>query len=399
MRPFEILVLDIETDIPDPRRAIDLCTPLILGFKRFSVRQDHLEPGKYRFVESRDFRRALREVSRFRGPIVGYNLLGFDYIVLRDFGDTRPIFRRSVDLLDFLARKLGHRRGFGLGRVCELLFGEGKDRNVRSSLAELWRAERRDEVLAYNERDLDLTARLWQRLRTSRALDLDGELLQLTSSDYAFLDGRKPAATHRDWLGRMFEMQRSKVRTDRFQGLHVNPVDLAYVYDRYICTATGEGLLTRLVPENDFPLGEDTKPRTCPLCGEYVWHSPYTFKPRPALSDGPLLYGRGHDFAIACEVRSTDDARLAKLWEVIRPHLSRWDDGHFLVEGVPRRERQEIFPDDNLGIDEDNDFVPWLATIERKPSLRKFVPQFRTEVSYTSREGLRALEAHAAEMI
>jgi hypothetical protein len=396
MRANSILVLDIETDIPEPRQAIDLCSPLLLGFKHFVVRDGQLEAGTYCHVEPKHFRKALLEIGRFRGPIVGYNLLGFDYVILREFGDLRLHFRRTVDLLDFLAGKFGRRRGLGLGRVCESLFGEGKDRSLRSSLAALWHAGRRDEVLAYNDRDLDLTARLWHRLRTSRALLLDGETLRLSPSDHSFLDGRKPISTYNDWMSRTFEEQRLRTRKDAFQGLHVNPIDLAYAYDRYICTPTGEAILTRLVPESDFPSGEDTKPRTCPLCGEYVWHSPYIFKPRPCLAGSPILYGRAHQFGVRWGSRQVDDSQLADVWEIVRPHLSRWNEGHLIVEGVPRRERVEVPNHDDLGIDE-HDFERWLAGVRREPSLRRFVPQFKTVVSYVSRRGLAALQAEAME--
>ncbi|MGD0266202.1 MAG: hypothetical protein ABSD47_14780 [Candidatus Methylomirabilota bacterium] len=383
------IVVDIETDVPDPKQAVDLCEPFLVGMKPFSVVKGELQPGKYRYFEQKDFAKGARGLRRFPGPIVGYNLLGFDYVVLRELVNVEPFLERTVDLLDFLSRKMGSHRGLKLHKVCMELLGQGKSIKDARGLAAMWEAGEREGVLQYNECDCDLTARLWLWLRNRSRIKFQKRTLQLTKDDQAFLDGRCPVFTYTEWLQKNFEPQTQEERVDPFQGVHVNPLDLAREYDRYLCKKSGAVIFTRPIPASDIPSGEDIGPRHCPACGEYVWHSGDIFKEPPKVEWDPPVKPIPENIGKPIEM-----AQVEKLWAMIRPYVEKWEEGHFLCEGIPRRERQEVPCYDYLGIDEE-DFTLWLRQVEREPELVKYIPRFRKKISYITTRGAKALALQA----
>lgn len=395
MRITRLIVVDIETDIPEPKGAIDNSEPFLMGMKPFSVRKGELKAGRFRYFEQKNFEKGARKLRKFKGPIVGYNLLGFDYVVLRNLVNVAPFFKCTVDLLEFLKRKIGSRRGLKLHKVCMELFGEGKLLEDARGLADMWKAGKREKVLRYNERDCDLTARLWFQLRNSRRISIQRHSLRFNQIDHLFLDGKRPVVNHKEWLREHFQSQPDKVRVDQFQGLHENPLDLAREYDRYVCKNSGTVMFTRLIPANEIPSGEDIAPRYCPACGKYVFHSAYVFKREPTIDGKPV-----------------DIPRLEKLWAMIRhllikrgePPVSIFGSGaegdpfHFLIEGVPRRESLEAGCYDDSGIDE-QDITLWVRQVQRKPGIKKFCHRFRTTVSYTTKRTLWALTREAMKQI
>lgn len=398
-------VLDIETDVPYPKQAVDLCEPFLMGLKSFSVAKGELIGGSYRFFDRKHFVTAARELCKLPGPIVGYNLLGFDFVVLRELINIEPLFGRTVDLLGFLARRIGSRRGLSLDNVCKQVFGQGKLIEDRRGLVTMWMAGEREKVVQYNERDCDLTAALWLRLRNARRIEIQKRTLRFANNDWAFLDGRRPAITYAKWLAENFEPHVSMERADPLHGVHVNPLDLAREYDRYVCRKSGKVMFTREIPANEIPSGEDIGPRYCPACGEYVWHSGYIFKKPPEAEWESVK-------RIPEEVgKPVGMAQVEKLWTMIRPyvvkiaeHHSMFIDPrlirgpsvepHFIVEGVPRQERHEVRCYDDLGIDEE-DFTLWLRQVESEVGLAKYIPRFREKVSYITRRGAKALVTQA----
>lgn len=380
----QIVAFDIETEISDPKGAIQACSPFLIGIKPFSVQRGVLVPGPYRFFEGHELPEAMRHLSKAPGPIVGYNLLGFDYVVLRDLVDVQDAIERTIDLWDFLRKKTAKRRGLKLDAVCRTLLGKGKipfDEETPSDatgrIAAMWMANRRDEVLLYNERDCDLAAYLWVFLCNSKEVALGGRSFSITKEDSSLLGGTSRQTTYEAWLRRHFKRQTYRARVDQFVGIDRNPLDLAKEYDRFRCHNTDQTFFTRLVPHSDIPSGEDIAPRLCPSCGEYVWESPYTFKDFPHVQGRPV-----------------PPERLDELWCLLESHVDRIDLGdHFEVSGFAREHSGEVRLYDSLGIDE-SDFSRWVSGI-RAPALQKYLPRWEDRVSYAHRRTLASLAKHA----
>jgi DEAD/DEAH box helicase domain-containing protein len=98
--------------------------------------------------------------------VVGFNVLGFDYVVLSAY-TRRPLGRvPTFDLMQALRRRLGFR--LGLGNLARSTFGTPKSADGLQSLA--WvRQGRYDLVEAYCRHDVALTHRLFRcALETGR---------------------------------------------------------------------------------------------------------------------------------------------------------------------------------------------------------------------------------------
>ncbi len=99
--------------------------------------------------------------------IVGYNLIRFDYQVLRPYGldpSDLLIGRRTIDLLDHLYRALGFY--VSLDNVAGATLGAAKTADGFAAVA-WYRQGLIDKLLDYCEEDVLITNRLWQHgLRT-----------------------------------------------------------------------------------------------------------------------------------------------------------------------------------------------------------------------------------------
>ncbi len=94
----------------------------------------------------------IEELIRFE-RIITFNGERFDFQVLSRYGDVRPLYPKSQDLLVDLKRKLGHR--VKLESLVQATLGRGK-----SGAGELavtwWRAGQRERVVAYCQQDVQL---------------------------------------------------------------------------------------------------------------------------------------------------------------------------------------------------------------------------------------------------
>jgi DEAD/DEAH box helicase domain-containing protein len=99
--------------------------------------------------------------------IVGYNLIRFDYRVLRPYGfDPSELLleRRTIDLLDHLYRALGFY--VSLDNVASATLGAAKSADGFAAVT-WYRQGLIEKVLDYCEQDVLITNRLWQHgLRT-----------------------------------------------------------------------------------------------------------------------------------------------------------------------------------------------------------------------------------------
>jgi DEAD/DEAH box helicase domain-containing protein len=91
--------------------------------------------------------------------VVGYNVLEFDYEVLRGY-DSKPLNEvPTIDLMLHLAERLGFR--VSLESVAAATLGTGKSADGRQ--ARRWyRQGAIDKVLAYCQKDVEITRRLYE---------------------------------------------------------------------------------------------------------------------------------------------------------------------------------------------------------------------------------------------
>ena len=93
--------------------------------------------------------------------IVGFNLLRFDYVVLRPYGlrVDQSLRRKSLDLLLEIHNALGFR--LGLGNLAEATLGVSKSADGIQSV-QWYREGEIEKILDYCEQDVRVTYELWK---------------------------------------------------------------------------------------------------------------------------------------------------------------------------------------------------------------------------------------------
>jgi hypothetical protein len=213
--PQVICVLDLETSgkhalAPD---RVDLA---VVGLKVYTwdgQRQAYL-PGPYEHYAPPDFLALQRRLDELPGPIIGHNLFNFDYLVLRRHLNLEHIVEKSADTLHFLYEQDGGGEDgalYSLDKLARENLGEGKTAKG-STVPQLLKEGKLAEVLAYNERDCDLTFRLWWKMVSERHVstgevrydddDFPPEELtyDLEEKDISVLTCATPRFTYATWV-------------------------------------------------------------------------------------------------------------------------------------------------------------------------------------------------------
>jgi hypothetical protein len=162
--PKLVCALDIETA---GRHALkpDRADLAVVGLKAYSwdEQTQSYHPGPYEHYGPGDFPTLQQRLEALPGPIVGHNLFSFDYRVLRRHLNLGGVVEKSADTLHLLYEMDGGGEEGGLFSL-ELLasanLGEHKAAKA-STIPKLLKDGKVAEVLAYNERDCDLTFRIW----------------------------------------------------------------------------------------------------------------------------------------------------------------------------------------------------------------------------------------------
>lgn len=115
------------------------------------------QQGRYQ-VYTEDRVGALLENLFAADRIIGYNLLAFDYEVLRAYTDRRLDLLPTVDMLVHLERALGWRPK--LDDVVAATLGERKSGNGLDAVR-WFRAGQLDRVIAYCRKDVEVTWKLY----------------------------------------------------------------------------------------------------------------------------------------------------------------------------------------------------------------------------------------------
>jgi DEAD/DEAH box helicase domain-containing protein len=93
--------------------------------------------------------------------IIGFNLIGFDYTVLKPYGlqIDHGLKAKSIDLLLLIKQALGFR--IGLGNLAEATLAEAKSADGIQSVR-WFREGKIEQVLDYCEQDVRVTYQLWR---------------------------------------------------------------------------------------------------------------------------------------------------------------------------------------------------------------------------------------------
>jgi DEAD/DEAH box helicase domain-containing protein len=93
------------------------------------------------------------------GRVVGFNLKGFDYEVLRPYAPTEKLrFLPTLDIMEDLYHTLNFR--VSLDAVARATLGDTKSASGLQAVA-WWRSGEHDKLLAYCQVDVDVTRRIY----------------------------------------------------------------------------------------------------------------------------------------------------------------------------------------------------------------------------------------------
>lgn len=202
--PKKICALDIETYKTDfsYRRNSKIA---IIGLKFFELKNGRYNSKGYvSFTENKikDFKNV---ISKYKGLVLGFNIYKFDLEVIEGYLSENFILKlkkKTVDLF-FLIRFLnkGYFKGLNLDSLCEQNLGVGKSLKIKSGqIPKMWNSGRKREVIKYNQKDCDLTFKLWLKVVTQGFLKItdfhpyDGELhktIQLDMGGLHYLTNEK----------------------------------------------------------------------------------------------------------------------------------------------------------------------------------------------------------------
>ncbi len=120
----------------------------------------HVEEHHWSLFKEDDVGSLLDELAS-ASKIVGFNIIRFDYTVLRPYGlsNYRSLVEKTADMLADISITLGFR--VGLDHVAEATLGERKSANGLAAV-EWYKKGEIDKVLAYCKQDVWVTYSLWE---------------------------------------------------------------------------------------------------------------------------------------------------------------------------------------------------------------------------------------------
>ena len=210
--PKIVWILDIETtDTKLPKKRQDASVGIV------GVLPYKLEGSRYKkqipiiFFPDEEHMKLLEDVlQNVPDLIVGHNILGFDYKVLKKHISLRKIIEKSVDTLDLLASKCkGKRWKLSLDSLSKLNLGKGK-KLKGASIPALWNSGKGNEVVAYNITDCILTFELWLHMIQKQLVILDDKeyaeewqnfrrKLKISPRDLQILVGQSNPVSYMSW--------------------------------------------------------------------------------------------------------------------------------------------------------------------------------------------------------
>jgi hypothetical protein len=213
--PETVCVLDIETSGRHSRMP-DRADLAVVGIKFYTwdKQQKAYRPGSYEHYTPTDLLALQQRLDSLSAPIIGHNLFGFDYRVLRRHLNLERVIEKSVDTLHLLYELSGGGEEgslYALDKLAKENFGERK-LEKGSTVPKLIEQGKIAEVLAYNERDCDLTFRVWWKMVSDRKIsvgeewvegfedyELEEVIYDLEETDISVLTCATPRFTYAAW--------------------------------------------------------------------------------------------------------------------------------------------------------------------------------------------------------
>ena len=211
--PKVVWVLDIETidqKLPEKWQDASVGIVGVLPYKLVGNRYKKQIP--IIFLPDEEHMKLLEDcLKNVPDLIVGHNILGFDYKVLKKFISLLGVIEKSVDTLDLLASKCkGKRWRLSLDNLSKLNLGKGK-KFKSVSVPALWNSGNGNEVIDYNITDCALTFELWLHMIQKRLVVLDDNeypeerqnfqrKLAIFPRDLQILVGQSNPVTYSSWL-------------------------------------------------------------------------------------------------------------------------------------------------------------------------------------------------------
>jgi hypothetical protein len=125
--PRQICVLDCETELISKDENI-LPELLFTGVKVWKLKSNGYRPMRYKVFLKNESQELFNFLKSIEGPIIGHNILDFDFRVLSQFFPIKTFFTKTVDTLLFLYWKRGNRfGGINLDILSQLNLGERKN--------------------------------------------------------------------------------------------------------------------------------------------------------------------------------------------------------------------------------------------------------------------------------
>ncbi len=115
------------------------------------------DDGQYRYFTEENIHELVEELKR-GDPVVGFNLLRFDYPVLQGYTDFPLHTLPTLDILEEVRKKLGFR--IGLDALAEATLGISKTADGLKAIR-WWRLGRMDELFEYCRQDVEITWKLY----------------------------------------------------------------------------------------------------------------------------------------------------------------------------------------------------------------------------------------------
>jgi DEAD/DEAH box helicase domain-containing protein len=123
--------------------------------------------------------------------IVGFNTRVFDFAVLSFYGDTRGFEDKNFDVLAEVRQQTG--KTLSLNHLASINLGEAKSYESGTVAVELWRQGRIEELIAYCQKDVELTKRLFEKWEAEGIIWVDGNFTRYAvwPGYFHLLDGQK----------------------------------------------------------------------------------------------------------------------------------------------------------------------------------------------------------------
>lgn len=279
---FPIAVLDLETDKIKSwtRDALQKERPLLVGVLVASA------PGRtsYKAYAASQLKQLGKFLEAFKGPILSYNGLSFDFLVLEKRVEMRRIIPKSFDLFYWLKSQVGMVKGSRLEDLSQMNLGTGKSGSWVEGIR-AWKAGYKKPMFRYNRTDCLLPLKLVQKLLRQGYLVFQGRKVRLGLEARAQLDGRASQVAYDAWLAGS-EFNRANRIKESFEESDGNYWDVmleAMGYDESAIKRFGaDNLLKSHTGTNyvscpcgkfysigwtEWPGFRDSRDVDCPICG------------------------------------------------------------------------------------------------------------------------------------